>query len=296
MISSEPFISNDLFIHYADIALLQPNISLYDLLAQFQRKSSILIFLQTELLEHYLFQLMMIERPFDLLTTCNDDFCIPYYHFPPINTDVQENHNALLAHPPLRRWFSKNPSIVYPKLFPLPLGPKWQYHSNRFFGEDKAPILSILHKYCMTPSLEPTKLRLLYFHFAQTTSQPFFTYHKNIRQEVVQVLESRFPSSSHADFENYLLQLKEHKFALSPPGRGIDTHRTWEALMVGTIPIVMNSPLNSLYDNLPVLIIEDYSILTPEYLEEQFILFQSRTYDFSKLYSPYWKQMVSSHK
>jgi hypothetical protein len=144
----------------------------------------------------------------------------------------------------------------------------------------------------MTPSIDPPKLHLLYFHFSQTTSDPFFTPHKNMRQDVVDLLQSRFPPSVPADFENYLIQLKDHKFALSPPGRGLDTHRTWEALMVGTIPIVISSPLDSLYDNLPVLIIEDWSILTPEYLEEQFCLFQSRTYDFSKIYSAYWKDRV----
>lgn len=190
---SEPFLSNDLFIHYADIVLIEPHISLYDSLTNFRHKSSILIFLQTELLEHYLSPLINLQTPFVLLTTCNDDYCIPYYYFPPKNSDIQQRHNTLLTHPFLLRWFTKNPSIVHPKLHPLPLGPKWQYHSHRFFGEDKAPLLTILHKYCMTPSIDPPKLHLLYFHFSQTTSDPFFTPHKNMRQDVVDLLQSRFP-------------------------------------------------------------------------------------------------------
>ena len=62
--------------------------------------------------------------------------------------------------------------------------------------------------------------------------------------------------------------------------------------MVGTIPIVIRSPLDILYDQLPVLIIDDWSVITPEFLEERYEEFQKGTYDFSRLYSPYWKQKV----
>ena len=41
------------------------------------------------------------------------------------------------------------------------------------------------------------------------------------------------------------------KFALSPGGTGPDTYRTWEALLVGTIPIVKTSQLDNLYSDLP---------------------------------------------
>ena len=32
----------------------------------------------------------------------------------------------------------------------------------------------------------------------------------------------------------YLRTLGQHRFVLSPRGNGLDAHRTWEALMVGT--------------------------------------------------------------
>jgi hypothetical protein len=43
------------------------------------------------------------------------------------------------------------------------------------------------------------------------------------------------------DYENYLINLKKHKFVVSPPGNGIDCHRNWEAIYLGCIPIVLNS-------------------------------------------------------
>ena len=43
----------------------------------------------------------------------------------------------------------------------------------------------------------------------------------------------------------YLKELSKYKFSLCPPGNGLDTHRVWESLLVGTIPIVEDNELNN---------------------------------------------------
>ena len=50
---------------------------------------------------------------------------------------------------------------------------------------------------------------------------------------------------------------RNYAFSISPHGNGLDCHRTWEDLALGCIVIVKSSPLNSLYEGLPVVIIED---------------------------------------
>ena len=59
--------------------------------------------------------------------------------------------------------------------------------------------------------------------------------------------------------------------------------------MVGTIPIVLSSPLNSLYINLPVLVVENLEIITKEFLNKQYDEMIMKNYEFEKLYSYYWK-------
>lgn len=299
--SSDPFISNDNFIFYSDISLTQqydkPMLDyVFNNYIQQNHYKYIVVFLATEFLEYYLPYLLTVKYPFVLITTCNDDPCIPYYYFPSRSLEIKREHDNLLAYPYLLRWFTKNPSIVHPKLVPIPLGPKWQYTNHEFFGEDKEPTLKILRTHCMTPLEnfinQSKKDKLLYFYFGQTTDDPFYTPHKGIREEVLEICQKEFTLSAGADFEDYLVELREHRFALSPPGRGLDTHRTWEALMVGTIPIVIRSPLDILYDQLPVLIIDDWSEITPEFLEEQYLEFQKGVYDFSRLYARYWKEKV----
>jgi hypothetical protein len=48
-----------------------------------------------------------------------------------------------------------------------------------------------------------------------------------------------------------------HRFVLSPPGAGIDCHRTYEIWGVGSIPVVLSSPLDGLYRSfgLPMVIV-----------------------------------------
>lgn len=126
-----------------------------------------------------------------------------------------------------------------------------------------------------------------------TTNKPFYKEHTDIRQNAINSLVSKgFTLSKAKGNEEYILELRTHKFCISPPGRGIDAHRTWEALMLGTIPICISSSLDSIYEKLPVLIVSDYSSITTEYLNEQYNRIKDKNYDFSVLYCDYWKNEI----
>ncbi|NDD27440.1 MAG: hypothetical protein EB084_04155 [Proteobacteria bacterium] len=55
----------------------------------------------------------------------------------------------------------------------------------------------------------------------------------------------------------------DHAFEACPQGNGMDTFRVWEALFLGTIPIVKTSPLDALYAEYPVVIVDDWREVTP---------------------------------
>jgi hypothetical protein len=58
--------------------------------------------------------------------------------------------------------------------------------------------------------------------------------------------------------------LGSYAFSFAPPGRGQDTHRFWEILQMGSVPIVVSSPLDKLYSKFPVLIVKKWSVLFPK--------------------------------
>lgn len=59
-------------------------------------------------------------------------------------------------------------------------------------------------------------------------------------------------------------------FVVSPPGRGLDTHRTWEALALHSIPIVLRNTLHhtGLYEGLPVVGVNSFEEVTEENLQK----------------------------
>jgi len=54
---------------------------------------------------------------------------------------------------------------------------------------------------------------------------------------------------------------QDNAFVLCPQGNGIDTHRVWEALQLGSVPVVRSSPLDSLYGQFPIVILDEWEEL-----------------------------------
>lgn len=93
-------------------------------------------------------------------------------------------------------------------------------------------------------------------------------------------------------YEEYLSDLSESVFVVSPPGNGNDCHRTWEALLMGCYPIVKSSTLNPLYEGLPIVVVNDWSEATIDFLLEKKREFDSLSYSREKLYAPFWFDLV----
>ena len=66
--------------------------------------------------------------------------------------------------------------------------------------------------------------------------------------------------------------------------------------MVGTIPIVMRGPLNALYKDLPVLIIDKWEEVSEEFLKNQYRTMKKQTYNCIRLYSSYWIEQIEKVK
>jgi len=97
-----------------------------------------------------------------------------------------------------------------------------------------------------------------------------------------------------AALETYLFKMRQYKFVLSPPGKGLDCHRTWEALLMGAIPIVESSSLNPIYEGLPVLVIEDWSILSEEFLMNAYDEMRTKEYQWYRLFAPFYMDKITN--
>jgi WD40 repeat protein len=88
-----------------------------------------------------------------------------------------------------------------------------------------------------------------------------------------------------------------YQFSASPHGVGLDCHRTWEDLILGCIVIVKTSPLDCLYEGLPVVIVNDWHEVTPKNLKIWAALhkdlIKSGSYK-NRLTHDYWMQKIKA--
>lgn len=95
--------------------------------------------------------------------------------------------------------------------------------------------------------------------------------------------------------EDHLFEVAQSKFVLCPSGLGFDTYRLWETLLLGSIPIVeSNAGMDRTYARLPVLVVQDYSQVTPKLLEEMYPCFERYIpeYRYEHLTQSYWLDLV----
>ena len=148
------------------------------------------------------------------------------------------------------------------------------------------------------------KTELLYFNYANTTTNPFFYKHKGQRIQCKNTLIGKgFKWTESKPFEDYISNLNKYKFCVCCNGRGIDTHRFYEAIHRGAIPIVLTSHYDSFYSDLPVLIVNSWDEIDIKMLEKKYLEIrelvktnkEKKKYNFDKLFPKYWFERIYSH-
>lgn len=239
-----------------------------------------------------------LHCPFVLVTSSEIPFWVP-------RTDFERN--MLYNNQHLVKWYSRNPGIRHPKLVPLPLGPKWlnnwnnvnhQLQMMRQFYLKLMPTVETARSKFEDTNQHKQHLVLLKFD-TKTTNNPYFKPHKGERERAMTALRKNFPYAdySRVSQEIFFDLMSQHKFVISPPGNAIDCHRTWEALMVGTIPVVLDTPLAPhAYEGLPVVVVQNWNVVTKEFLEQTYKELHDETqrssYQWERLQHPFWRERI----
>ena len=239
-----------------------------------------------------------IKVPF-IIISAESDFTVPYINY----SNKNELCKTILDNENLIRWYSINVDYNHPKLIPIPIGiPKhipyyfnghmgWSLNTDEKMMESVTNNLNFLSLKSKENFVNKEK-NLLFCKMTISNTDNVFHQFKSIRQEsITKLIQKGFIlDNSLVNWDNYILSLKNSKFCLSLPGSGIDCYRTWEALTVGVIPIVIRSGICPLYEDLPVLIIDDIDEITHEFLNKKFdeITENIEKYNWKKLTSSYW--------
>lgn len=212
----------------------------------------------------------------------------------------------LLEMPNLRKMYIMNPRIFHRKIMPLAEGPKWQHKTTKLYGESKIKT----HKILSTVANDPKGVVQLFKKSRESivwvrwmTDSPLNTNYEQennalrTRRSKICAQMSSTNSKVKCDrhkipLSDYFDKLKSVRFVASPAGYGLDTHGTWEALLAGCIPIVPHSPLDPMFDDLPVWLVNDWNEVTEEAMQEKEDYFSNQNWNFEKVFFTGWKKEI----
>ncbi|MBA3752152.1 hypothetical protein H0X06_05185 [Candidatus Dependentiae bacterium] len=230
--------------------------------------------------------LVFVRRPQSFFESIHPQIHNPYIIITHGNSSskFKRKYISVLEDSKIIAWFTIHAgNAVHPKLHPLPLGVR---QLPNFSSAGKRLSLKRL---CKRLKKTMAKKYLVYMNFLDRTHPE--------RKKIRELFENKpfCLEENKVDFETFMSHMAQSKFTLAPRGVGpADSFRIWESLMVGSIPIVKRSRFMdcSLYEGLPVLIIDKWEDVTEEFLEKKYAQMSSLTYSTHKLYMQYWLKKI----
>ena len=230
-----------------------------------------------------------------VLFTTNSDSTIP--------TSFLDEHTFYRAieNPKLIHWFSVNClENLHKKLTQVPIG--MNFHCST---QENSENRKMWHDEVLTPQKQEAimdGIRQNAPPFYQREIKCYSNFHFNTytefgnpRQRAIRDIppELVFYEPTYVKRTVTWENQAKYAFVLSPLGHGMDCHRTWEALVLGCIVVVETSPLDSLYRDLPVLILQNWGDLNEELLRKTAEDFKTRSFNYDRITLQYWHQIIT---
>ena len=232
-------------------------------------KENDILFVKTDYLYDETFQrafLPRIKNKFTLVTG------ISSYNVQGKETDILNNENV-------KHWFCTNPPDVNnKKIVPLPIG----FEEKERAGGNQG----VLNNAMLTAPKWSNKSDKLYL--------PYHDVGTNPRRDAQIKLLSSLPyvevETERLEFAQYLNKMSKYKYILCLSGAGDDTHRNYEALLVGSTPVMLSTPLKRVFDvyNLPSVFLREWYDLEKTY--KNFLLKNKYNWDVTDFLN------VNTHK
>jgi hypothetical protein len=181
------------------------------------------------------------------------------------------------------RWYAQNANITHTKLTHIPIGlenSRWFYKLHK-----KQKMLDIMR------TSRDIKNWLYVNHNVNTNPDKRQELYDIARWWTYCTVES---GKNGHDFDSYLWNLYHHKYITCPQGNGLDTHRTWEALYIGSIPIeIRNKNNEELSKTFPILLVNCWGDVTEDLLYKKWWeLALKKAESWDALTFAYWQHKI----
>lgn len=176
------------------------------------------------------------------------------------------------------RWYATNVNTLHPKVEAIPSGlenDRWHVEQHK-----KESMLEMLNK--------PKDIRNLVYMDHSTT------WNNGERKWLYDLLENKsWVTALHgANFPRFLDNIYNHKFVICPRGNGIATHREWETLYMGSIPIMKKDLNNRFYTDMPICFVNEWDEITEDFLNKEYDILTKMEWNRKVLTFEYWKNKI----
>jgi len=186
------------------------------------------------------------------------------------------------------KWFAQNANYNHTDLIPIPIGLENHHGPSRGSSIDPEYLNKLDDINLTNISSKDKNTEKIYSNFGDT-----HTNRSNVRNFLISS-NLAYLENEKLSYGNFLNKISDFLFIASPRGNGIDTHRTWEALYMGSIPIVERHFMFDSY-NLPIWQIDNWEEVLDESKRNFWIekwktgnLFQN----IDQLFMDYWKTRI----
>jgi hypothetical protein len=223
------------------------------------------IYVCSDLLKFFVTVIMPKINKMFVLVSGDSDMCVP------AEILNSQEMNKLVNSPFLLKWFLQNTQLQNnPKMIQMPIGLDFHTISNnpshgwKLPNESHLPGAQELVLVNIKESSKPFYERIpkIYVNFSKKNDK-FGDREQSLKSipANLMIFNDNFTKRT----INWKIMSK-YTFVLSPFGNGMDCHRTWEALCLGCIPILKAPNFRKMFENLPVLIVDDWSEVNNELL------------------------------
>ncbi len=212
-------------------------------------------------------------------------------------SDYHINQRIFNTRPPcIKKWYASAVNYDHPDLIPIPVGFSVRYNYEKWpetFIEKENWFLSNTE----TLKNQEKNEEIVYCNYTIDHLRP--PRHLVMPKMEQNGVKCYMPPKKQTDvewgsglsYEECYIDMAKYKFIASPPGNGIDAHRTWDSLYLGGIPIVIKHTIFKNYD-LPMLQINDYSEVTNDLLKNYLEYYNKHQFDYEPLRLSYWKKNI----
>jgi hypothetical protein len=206
-----------------------------------------------------------------------------------------------LYDPKIAAWFCKNFTLNHhPKCRIIPCGPtmgQWRWQRSWVEGyaipKDNSDITYFDYylNLVLSPKGKKEDYPLAYLNISPQNHP--------IRKQVIAHFTDKpfcYPGKLGISRPVYWDELLKFKFIIAPRGIGPDTARIWEGFALGTIPIVQHSPVDAIYEGMPITFVHSWEEVTEDLLNREYDRIQKglneRKLGTEKIYFHYWAGLL----